>query len=43
VWVNAIVLGAGGQILEHTDRGRNATVEINSAEGREAAALNASE
>jgi multiple sugar transport system substrate-binding protein len=39
VWVNAMVLGAGGQILEHTDRGRNATVEINSAEGREAAAL----
>jgi multiple sugar transport system substrate-binding protein len=39
VWVNAIVLGAGGQILQDTDRGRNATVAINSAEGREAAAL----
>jgi multiple sugar transport system substrate-binding protein len=39
VWVNAIVLGAGGQILEDAERGRNATVAINSAEGREAAAL----
>jgi multiple sugar transport system substrate-binding protein len=39
VWINAMVLGAGGKILEHTDRGRNASVAINSAEGREAAAL----
>jgi multiple sugar transport system substrate-binding protein len=39
VWVNAIVLGAGGQVLEHPDRGRTATVAINSAAGREAAAL----
>ena len=34
-----MVLGAGGQILEHSERGPNATVAINSAEGREAATL----
>jgi len=39
VWVNAMVLGAGGQILENNDRGRDADVTINSPEGQEAAAL----
>lgn len=39
VWVNAMVLGAGGQILENNELGRDADVTINSPEGREAAAL----
>ena len=39
VWVNAMVLGAGGQILENNERGRDADVTINSPAGREAAAL----
>ena len=39
VWVNAMVLGAGGQILEHNELGRNATVAINSPQGREGAAV----
>jgi multiple sugar transport system substrate-binding protein len=39
VWVNAMILGAGGRVLEHNERGRNATVAIDWAEGEEAAAL----
>ena len=33
VWVNAMVLGAGGEILENTDAGRDADVTIDSPEG----------
>jgi multiple sugar transport system substrate-binding protein len=36
VWVNAMVLGAGGAILENNDLGRNATVAINSPAGQRA-------
>ena len=39
VWVNAMVLGAGGNILEHDEGGQKATVGIDSPEGREAAVL----
>lgn len=39
VWVNAMILSAGGQVLEHNEDGRNATAAIDSAEGRTAAAL----
>jgi len=36
VWVNAMVLGAGGAILENNDLGRNATVAIDSPAGQRA-------
>jgi len=39
VWVNAMVLGAGGAILENTDAGRNATVSVDSPAGRRAAQI----
>jgi multiple sugar transport system substrate-binding protein len=39
VWVNAMILSAGGQILEHNEDGRDAVAAIDSAEGRDAAAL----
>jgi multiple sugar transport system substrate-binding protein len=39
VWVNAMILSAGGHILEHNETGRNGSVTINSAEGREAATM----
>jgi len=39
VWVNAMVLGAGGSILQHNDKGRDATVSLNSAAGRKAAEI----
>ena len=39
VWVNAMVLGAGGSILENNDRGRDAKVTLNSAAGRKAAEI----
>lgn len=37
VWVNAMVLGAGGSILQHNDKGKDATVSINSAAAKRAA------
>lgn len=36
VWVNAMVLGAGGQILTDNDKGRDAKVVINSDAGKRA-------
>lgn len=39
VWVNAMVLGAGGSILSDNDKGRDATVSIDSPAGRKAAAI----
>lgn len=39
VWVNAMVLGAGGTILSNNDRGRDATVSIDSPAGRRAAQI----
>jgi multiple sugar transport system substrate-binding protein len=39
VWVNAMVLGAGGAILENTDAGRDAKVAIDSPAGQRAAQL----
>jgi multiple sugar transport system substrate-binding protein len=39
VWVNAMILSAGGRVLEHSEGGRDARAAIDSAEGREAAAL----
>lgn len=39
VWVNAMVLDAGGSILTNNDRGRDATVSLNSAAGQQAAAM----
>jgi multiple sugar transport system substrate-binding protein len=36
VWVNAMVLGAGGAILQNNDLGRDATVAINSPAGQRA-------
>lgn len=39
VWINAMVLGAGGQIVSNTEAGRDATVEIDSAAGRAAAEI----
>jgi multiple sugar transport system substrate-binding protein len=39
VWVNAMVLGAGGEILENTDAGRDADVTIDSPEGSRGAEI----
>ncbi|WP_435770166.1 extracellular solute-binding protein [Nocardioides sp. SYSU DS0651] len=39
VWLNALIEGAGGQIISDTEEGRDATVEIDSEAGREAAAV----
>jgi multiple sugar transport system substrate-binding protein len=39
VWVNAMVLGAGGQVLTNNDKGKDATVTLDSAAGRRAAQL----
>jgi multiple sugar transport system substrate-binding protein len=39
VWVNALVLTAGGQVLTNNDRGRDATVSIGSPAGRRAAEI----
>jgi len=37
VWINALVQGAGGEIVADTEAGRDATVEIDSDAGRAAA------
>ncbi|HEX3540030.1 MAG TPA: extracellular solute-binding protein [Acidimicrobiales bacterium] len=37
VWINALVLSAGGSILQNNDKGRDATASLNSAAGRQAA------
>jgi multiple sugar transport system substrate-binding protein len=39
VWVNALVVSAGGSILTDNDKGREATVSLDSAAGRKAAEL----
>jgi multiple sugar transport system substrate-binding protein len=39
VWVNALVLSGGGSILTNTDRGRDATVSLDSPAGRRAAEI----
>jgi multiple sugar transport system substrate-binding protein len=39
VWVNAMVLGAGGAILENVDAGRNAKVTVDSPAGLRAAQI----
>ncbi|NYG56737.1 extracellular solute-binding protein [Nocardioides perillae] len=39
VWINALVEGAGGSIVEDTEAGREAEVTIDSEAGREAAAV----
>ena len=37
VWINALVQGAGGEIISDNEAGKDATVEIDSEAGREAA------
>jgi trehalose/maltose transport system substrate-binding protein len=39
VWVNALILSAGGSILQNNDKGRDATVTIDSDAGRKAAEI----
>lgn len=39
VWINALIEGAGGKIVEDTEAGRDAEVTIDSEAGREAAAV----
>lgn len=39
VWINAMVLGAGGEIISDTEAGRDATVEIDSDAGVAAAEI----
>jgi multiple sugar transport system substrate-binding protein len=39
VWVNALILSAGGSILQDNDKGRDATVSIDSDAGRRAAEI----
>jgi multiple sugar transport system substrate-binding protein len=39
VWINALIAGAGGQIVADTSKGVNAKIELNSAAGRAAAAV----
>ncbi len=39
VWINAMIQGAGGEIVSNTDAGIDATVEIDSEAGRKAAAI----
>jgi multiple sugar transport system substrate-binding protein len=39
VWVNALIASAGGSILTNNDRGRDATVSIDSDAGRQAIAI----
>lgn len=39
VWINALVQGAGGEILTDVEAGKDATVEIDSDAGRAAAAV----
>jgi multiple sugar transport system substrate-binding protein len=39
VWINALVVSAGGQIIGNVEAGKNATPEINSPAGNEAATI----
>lgn len=39
VWINALVLSAGGEILQNADAGRNATPTVNSPAGKKAAEI----
>jgi multiple sugar transport system substrate-binding protein len=39
VWVNALIESGGGSIIENNERGRDATVSVNSAAGQEAARI----
>lgn len=37
VWLNALVMGAGGELVSDTDKGRDAKIDIDSEAGRDAA------
>ncbi len=39
VWINAMIMGAGGEIVENTEAGKDAEVTIDSEAGQEAAAV----
>ena len=39
VWVNALIVSGGGDVLQNNERGRDATVTIDSPAGRHAAAI----
>jgi multiple sugar transport system substrate-binding protein len=39
VWINALIQGAGGNIVSNTEEGSDATVEIGSEPGQQAAAI----
>jgi multiple sugar transport system substrate-binding protein len=39
VWINALISGAGGQIVSNADKGINATIDVDSKAGDEAAAI----
>ena len=39
VWINALISGAGGNIISDADKGANATIDINSPAGDDAAAI----
>lgn len=39
VWINALIMGAGGEIISDPEAGRDAVVEIDSEAGRDAAAV----
>jgi multiple sugar transport system substrate-binding protein len=39
VWINAMIQGAGGDIVSDTESGRDAKVDIDSAAGKDAAAI----
>ena len=39
VWINALIAGAGGEILTNTEKGVNATVDVNSPAGDVAAGI----
>jgi multiple sugar transport system substrate-binding protein len=39
VWINALISGAGGQIISDAEKGVNATIDVNSQAGDDAAAV----
>jgi multiple sugar transport system substrate-binding protein len=39
VWINALISGAGGQIVSNPEKGINATIDVNSKAGDDAAAV----
>jgi multiple sugar transport system substrate-binding protein len=39
VWINALISGAGGQIVSDTQKGADATIDVNSKAGDDAAAV----